>query len=44
MMDAGEIILDIGKNEKAKLTMDDIVERFRLIKNKELNNDQMLLR
>ena len=43
MMDAGEIILDISGKEKAGLTMDDIVERFRAIKNKELSNDQMVL-
>ena len=43
MMDGGEIILDIGKEEKAKLTMDDIVEKFRQIKKHSLNNDQMLL-
>lgn len=43
MMDAGEIILDINGKEKAGLTMDDIVERFRAIKNRELANDQMVL-
>lgn len=43
MMDAGEIILDIGKDEKATLTMDDIVKRFKQIKQKNLANDQMLL-
>ena len=43
MMDAGEIILDISGKEKADLTMDDIVERFRQIKKKDLANDQMVL-
>lgn len=43
MMDAGEIILDLGKDEKENLTMDDIVEKFRQIKKKSLSNDQMLL-
>ena len=43
MMDGGEIILDIGQEEKAKLTMDDIVEKFRSIKKRSLDNDQMLL-
>ncbi len=43
MMDDGEIILDIKGNEKANLTMEDIVERFKQIKNKELSNDQMML-
>lgn len=43
MMDGGEIILDIKGEEKANLTMEDIVERFKQIKNKELSNDQMML-
>lgn len=43
MMDAGEVILDIDGEEKANLTMDEIQKRFRAIKNKDLNNDQMLL-
>ena len=43
MMDGGEIILDIGKEEKERLTMDDIVEKFRQIKKQSIVNDQMLL-
>jgi len=43
MMDAGEIILDISEAEKAKLTMDDLVKRFKEIKQHGLVNDQMLL-
>lgn len=43
MMDSGEIILDVKGQEKADLTMDDIVERFKQIKKKELSNDQMML-
>lgn len=43
MMDAGEIILDINGKEKTGFTMEDIVERFRAIKNRELANDQMVL-
>ena len=43
MMDGGEIILDIPKEEKEKLTMEDIVEKFRQIKKQSLANDQMLL-
>lgn len=43
MMDSGEIILDIGQEEKEKLTMDDIVEKFRAIKKTSLNSDKMLL-
>lgn len=44
MMDSGEIILDIGREEKEKLTMDDIIRKFREIKKTELNSDAMLLR
>ncbi|HNY20940.1 MAG TPA: ATP-binding cassette domain-containing protein [Treponemataceae bacterium] len=43
MMDSGEIVLDIGSEEKSKLTIDGIVTRFRDIKRRELSNDQMLL-
>lgn len=43
MMDSGEIILDMDKNEKEKLTTQDIAERFRRIKHKDLANDKMLL-
>ncbi len=43
MMDAGEIVLDIGSEEKKRLSIDDVVHRFRDIKKKELANDQMLL-
>lgn len=43
MMDNGEIIFDVKGKEKAELTMDDIVERFKQIKKKELSNDKMML-
>jgi putative ABC transport system ATP-binding protein len=43
MMDSGEIILDIGADEKAKLNTADIVRRFKAIKKQELDNDEMLL-
>jgi putative ABC transport system ATP-binding protein len=43
MMDGGEIILDIGAEEKARLSTADIIQRFKAIKKKELNNDEMLL-
>lgn len=43
MMDSGEIVLDIGKDEKKKLTIEDVVQRFRDIKKKDLVSDQMLL-
>lgn len=43
MMDGGEIVLDIGSDEKKELTIDGVVQRFRDIKKKELASDQMLL-
>ncbi|MDR2313740.1 MAG: ATP-binding cassette domain-containing protein [Spirochaetaceae bacterium] len=43
MMDGGEIILDINQAEKSKLSPQDIIQRFRDIKKKELANDKMLL-
>ncbi len=43
MMDSGEIVLDVGREEKSRLTIDGIVQRFRDIKKRELANDQMLL-
>jgi len=43
MMDGGEIIMDIGAEEKAKLTTAGLIQRFRDIKQKELANDEMLL-
>jgi putative ABC transport system ATP-binding protein len=43
MMDGGEIILDIGREEKSRLSAADIVQRFKDIKNRELANDEMLL-
>ena len=43
MMDGGEIILDIGREEKERLTLDNIVEKFRQIKKQSIVNDQMLL-
>jgi putative ABC transport system ATP-binding protein len=43
MMDGGEIIMDIGAEEKAKLSTAGLIQRFRDIKKKELTNDEMLL-
>ncbi|MCQ2591376.1 MAG: ATP-binding cassette domain-containing protein [Treponema sp.] len=43
MMDAGEIILDISGEEKQKLTLDDLAERFKQIKKHGMTNDQMVL-
>lgn len=43
MMDAGEIILDISGEEKKKLTLEDLAERFKEIKKHSMTNDQMVL-
>jgi putative ABC transport system ATP-binding protein len=43
MMDDGEIIMDIGAEEKAKLSTAGLIQRFRDIKKKELTSDEMLL-
>ena len=41
MMDSGTILLDIGAEEKAKLTMDALIQRFRAIR--QVTSDNMLL-
>src|SRR5574344_1180332 len=41
MIDGGESILDVNAEEKNKMTMDDIVARFRSIKKHDITNDQM---
>ena len=43
MMDKGEIILDIEGEEKKKLTVDKLVEKFHQIRKQELQNDEVLL-
>ena len=43
MMDAGEIVFDLSANEKAGLTMNDIIEKFHKIKNKSFTTDRVLL-
>jgi putative ABC transport system ATP-binding protein len=43
MMDSGSVILDVGADEKHKLTAQDVVKRFRDIKKEELASDELLL-
>ena len=43
MMDAGEIILDIGGKEKENLTLEDLNERFKAIRKTAITNDKMML-
>ena len=42
MMDSGRIILDISGEEKAKLTVDDLLEKFKENAGKTLDNDRIL--
>ncbi|MDR1747801.1 MAG: ATP-binding cassette domain-containing protein [Spirochaetaceae bacterium] len=44
MMDSGDILLDLRDGEKARLTTEEVVRRFRSIKQRELDNDELLLR
>ena len=43
MMDAGEIILDIGGSEKENLTLEDLNQRFKAIRKTSITNDKMML-
>ena len=43
MMDGGRIVLDIGGTERAGLTVEDLLERFRAGAGKGLDNDRILL-
>lgn len=43
MMDKGEIILDISDEEKKKLTVEKLVNKFHELRHKELDTDEVLL-
>lgn len=43
MMDAGEIILDVAGEEKQRLTVDELVERFHRIRQHDLESDEARL-
>lgn len=43
MMDGGEIIYDVRGEEKQRLTLEDLAERFKQIKKHNMTNDQMVL-
>ena len=43
MMDAGRIVFDTTGEERAALTVDDLLEKFREASGKKLDNDRMLL-
>lgn len=43
MMDSGKIILDIKGEEKKKLTVEDLLQKFAIASGGELDNDRMML-
>lgn len=43
MMDAGRIVLDIGGEERSRLSVNDLLQRFRADTGRALDNDRMLL-
>lgn len=43
MMDKGDIILDVKGDEKKNLTVDILIEKFHNIRNKDFENDEILL-
>lgn len=43
MLDSGDIILDISGEERANMTMDELIKMYSMKKNKAFDNDRMLL-
>ena len=43
MLDSGEIILDVSGKERDHMTMDDMIQMYSMKKQKEFDNDRMLL-
>jgi putative ABC transport system ATP-binding protein len=43
MMDAGEIIIDVSGEDKARLTVPKLLEMFTDIRRKDFENDEVLL-
>ena len=43
MMDSGRIVLDVAGEERANMSVDDLLDRFRIGAGKALDNDRMLL-
>lgn len=43
MMDGGDIVLDVSGEERAHMTVNDLLERFKQGAGKDLDNDRMLL-
>ncbi len=43
MMDSGSIVLDVSGEERAKLTVEDLLQQFQIRAGKQLDNDRILL-
>ncbi|MCM1087166.1 MAG: ATP-binding cassette domain-containing protein [Muribaculaceae bacterium] len=43
MMDGGSIVLDVSGEERAQLTIDDLLKQFQLCAGRQLDNDRILL-
>ena len=43
MMDSGNIVLDLKDEEKKKMTVDSLLEQFRIQAGKRLDNDRLLM-
>lgn len=43
MMDSGNIVLDLKEDEKKNMTVDDLLEQFRIQAGKRLDNDRILM-
>ena len=43
MMYSGNIILDVEGEERSRMSVDDLLEKFRIQAGKELDNDRILL-
>lgn len=43
MMDSGSIVFDVQGEERSKLTIDDLLEQFKICAGKRLDNDRILL-
>ncbi len=43
MMDAGRVILDVSGESRAKMTVDDLLDQFRIQAGKQLDNDRILM-
>lgn len=43
MMDSGSIVFDVQGEERSQLTIDDLLEQFKICAGKRLDNDRILL-